>query len=145
MTKNTSHISSRIVCPKCGTKTMRKSVGKGPEYFDDICHSYFTIEELVNVWGYDSGDFIPDLGTEYLFSNSPHIKPWITIDYTKMEEKIIATTWFDGIDAVSVIDEPQWKSTKERMEAYYEVTLMQMGIPSWSLEDYSVDTGGTHV
>src|SRR5689334_7745992 len=48
-----------IVCPKCQTKTMRVSVAPtlGKEYFDDKCRQYFGIDELVNNWGYDLGDF----------------------------------------------------------------------------------------
>ena len=66
MTKNEPILDRTIECPVCRTKTMRLShrpvVGK--EYFDDRCHTYFGVDELVNKFGYDLGDFYDGIRTE---------------------------------------------------------------------------------
>lgn len=41
--------------------------------------------------------------------------------------------------------EPAWKSWWERQDDYTTVDRMFIGIPEWSMEDNSVDTGATHV
>jgi hypothetical protein len=45
---------------------MRLSYGYsvGREYFDDKCHEYFGVDELVNQFGYDLGDFYVGNRTE---------------------------------------------------------------------------------
>ena len=160
--KSPTHLERCIVCPKCGTKTMRKSIPQkfGMEYFDDNCHTYFGVNELVNKWGYDASDlfpYYPVLPGYYkrnksgVFGNSSAI---VLLDYGELEkrvfanlsvheDKIIATTWFDG-DTVSVIDEPTFKSHSERWEAYQMVDRMFIGIPEWSMENNEVDTGALH-
>ena len=159
--KSQNYLDKCIQCPKCGTRTMRKAVGKGPEYFDDKCHSYFTIEELVNVWGYDLGDFYGsnkmtelELDTfatllvmekdniPYYPITSPLVKEYVEKRIQLNGDKIIATTWWDG-DSVSAIDEPTFKSPSERLEAYEMVDRMFIGIPEWSMESNEVDTGAT--
>lgn len=156
--KSPTHLERCIICPKCQSKTMRKALGKNPvaEYFDDRCHSYFTIEELVHIWGYDLGDFGDcDLATTAHIYNIVLDKHSAEIEYAEagwaanlqvIEDKIVATTWFD-FDSVSsfVVDEPTFKSPSERLEAYEMVDRMFIGIPEWSMEDNSVDTGAQHV
>jgi hypothetical protein len=117
---NTPLKDRQIKCPKCFTIAMRKSVERYPplgrEWFCDHCHLYFGIDELINHWNYDLGDFL----------------------FEHPEETIIATSWFDG-DSVSVCDEPVWHSKKARDLAYDEVTEMFLGIPAWENEE--VDNG----
>ena len=180
--KSPTHLEKCIVCPKCGNKTMRKAVGKRPigEYFDDKCHSYFTIRELVDIWGYDLGDFYSEVTTELTnvefthmqnslgrnlplsekyFPSTPLTQEYVSARFAinelnklmgntpiECEDKIVATTWFDG-DSVSsfVMDEPTFKSPSERLEAYEMVDRMILGILEWSMEQNEVDTGAVHV
>lgn len=145
-----THLDKCIQCPKCGTKTMRKSVGKGPEYFDDKCHSYFTVEELVNKWGYDSGDFydgMPNFELARTVNNLVTKRDFNKLliqanQIHKMGVGLLITYW--DTDTMSDLFEGDWGSKLERDLAYEEVTTMQLGIPSWSMEDYSVDTGAIH-
>jgi hypothetical protein len=173
-----NHLDKCIICPKCGTKTMRKALGKNPiaEYYDDTCHQYFTVCELVHCWNYDGTDFIADdyqippdntwnaIKAELEIRNTPiakklfsselsekdyavveklvmatEVQP-IFLDYPVVEDKIIATTWFDTV-STQVIDEPTFKSPPERLEAYEMVDRMFIGIPEYAMEDNSVDTG----
>lgn len=159
--KSQNHLDKCIVCPKCQSKTMRKSIGQGfGEYYDDKCHQYFTIEELVNVWGYDFGDFYGGIyvGTELtsmeknratlllIERNSPKsvAKKLFSgglseMDYAVAEKLIMAQP-----NTVSPSFELEWNSKLERDLDYEEVTAMQLGIPSYALEDWSVDTGAVH-
>lgn len=150
MTKNVSHISRRIVCPKCGTRNLRKSLSAnnvGKEYFCDKEHIYFGISELVNQWNYDVADFY----SEYDISNNVStlsddglLQAWkYSIDrdrkrlalpkYNSLfyknppEEKIISTKWFDGNGTYSC-DEPVWSSEIARDESYDVVNRMLAGI-----------------
>ena len=136
MTKNVSHISTRIKCPQCNTKTMRLSVFPRAdlEYYCDRCHDYFGIRGLVHSYNYDSADFYGDNGTSQMSPDNwaLFIKQW------NEKEKIVATTWFDG-DTVSVIDEPVFHSLAERDEAYQMVQRMFDDIPEW--ENNEVDHG----
>ena len=162
--KSQNHLDKCIQCPKCGTRTMRKAVGQGPEYFDDKCHSYFTIEELVNEWSYDLGDFgDTDAPTFYkiaklkkysmyyptiILEQNPkpqeyEIVPVGFFPNETVEDKIVATTWFDSMSSF-VVDEPTFKSPSERLEAYEMVDRMIIGIPEWSMEQNEVDTGALH-
>lgn len=129
-----------IVCPKCQTKTMRASVSPtlGKEYFDDKCRQYFGIDELVNHWGYDAGDFGNSVPLRLLppyEGRIPDFTPVILEDLLQ---------WWDQ-DTVSIIDEPEWEDLEQRLRDYEIVERMFLGIPEWSIEDYSVDTGATHV
>lgn len=128
MIKNVSHISSRIICPKCQNKTLRKSVGSintwnnvEKEYFCDHCHEYFGIGELVNKWGYDLGDFGDTVSVNY--------KVYIEYHLSK-----IIVRWWDS-DTVSPTYEPDWNSFKERISDYDTVTEMLLGIPAWESND----------
>lgn len=136
MTKNVSHISTRIKCPDCATKTMRPSVANwGKPYFCDKCHKYFSVEFLVHEHNYDCGDFVSDN------FDMPTNEIWNSIKLavsTKPVDKIVDTTWFDG-DTVSVIDEPVFHSLTERDEAYQMVQRMFDDIPEW--ENNKVDYG----
>jgi hypothetical protein len=143
-------LTRTIVCPRCGNKTMRKSVGKSPmgEYFDDTCHSYFTIEELVNEWNYDLGDF-GDVGNhkdrvmlEVFSKGFVETQKWL-----QGREVILDVEKWEALtypDAVSVVDEPEWEDLEQRLRDYEIVERMFLGIPEWSMEDYSVDTGAIH-
>ncbi len=129
MTKSVSHISQRIICPKCGTRHLRKSMSAnntGKEFFCDHDHEYFDIAELVNKWNYDAGDFYGDNGqTQLTFREAGLIHFWLR--NKPAEEKITATKWFDGNGTYSC-DEPVWSSEIARDEGYDVVNRMLMGI-----------------
>ena len=146
-TKNVSHISQRIICPKCGTKNLRKSISAnnlGAEYFCDNDHEYFGINELCSIWGYDAGDFYSENGksqlndTEWLRVEYLHLD-WlekkrfpniVLVDSFSVEEKVISTKWFDG-EATYSCDEPVWSSGIARDESYEVVNRMFMDIEEW--------------
>lgn len=136
------HLDKCMICPKCQTKTMRKSISKGHgEYFDDKCHEYFTIEELVNQWNYDLGDFGgTDATTFYKIAKLKKYSMYYPIlileqNSVPQEYEIIPIGFFpnEGLfpDTVSPIDEPQFSSKKERDEVYEMVDRMFMAIPEW--------------
>lgn len=143
-----NHLDRCIRCPKCNTKTMRQSIGHnmvGKEYYDDRCHEYFGITELVKVWGYDVSDFYNEIGDDIIWSEVGlivQIRETVA-DFAKGVAGE-ASTMFCEFDTVSPTFEPEWKNEFEREDAYEEVTLMQLGIPWYALEDTSVDTGATH-
>ena len=137
MNKNVSHISSRIMCPKCRTQSMRKSVEKHPkfdlEYFCDKDHCYFGIFELVHEWGYDAADFISD---SFVFPDKvlwERIKLAVAsgskiVEIPPTQEQLIR--WW-GEDSISPDVEAVWSSKSSRDEDYETVTKMQLDIPAW--------------
>lgn len=160
MTKNVSHISTRVKCPQCNTKTMRLSVFPRVdlEYYCDRCHDYFGIRGLVYSYNYDSADFYGDSGTSQMspdnwavFINEYNAKAKRKLEEVRIgkydelsasyvqDDKIVATTWFDG-DSVSVIDEPVFRSLAERDEAYQMVQRMFDDTPEGEINN-EVDYG----
>lgn len=147
--------TNRIICPRCGTKTMRKALGKNPvaEYFDDRCHSYFTVEELVHVWGYDAGDFgdtFPIIVHDEIMKRDSLLRhPWEFLpEFTPLvSEQVLNRYMLNNDPRYQISDsyEPEWFSKSERDNDYACVTEMLLDIPAWATEDYSVDTGATHV
>lgn len=145
------HLDKCIICPKCQTKTMRKAIPQkfGMEYFDDKCHTYFGVNELVNNWGYDASELFPYYPvTHSVFKRNKLVE----MDYAEQEKNLFTLpehsirklnlfSW--DYNTVSDLYEGEWRSKLDRDLAYEEVTVMQLGIPSWSMEDYSVDTGAT--
>lgn len=154
-------IQDNIMCPKCNKQGLRKSHGKNPqgEFFCDIDRVYFSIWELVNIWGFDAGDFVNNNGVS-LLPNRPTI---CTHDYLMDYPPFIpkrfqyATQCMDCFeifyedeksDTVSNSEdvnfllqtssefsgEPMWQSNQEREEAYEMVHRMFMGIPEY--DDY---------
>lgn len=120
MTKSVSHISQRIICPKCGTRNLRKSIPakSGQEYFCDKDHEYFGIAELVNVWGYDAGDFYGMNGQAQL---SPEEWGHIIFLMKKPRENSKRVSF--------VLDwEGEWSSEIARDESYDVVNRMLAGI-----------------
>lgn len=118
MTKNISHISSRIVCPKCSRRTMRKSLPEklDKEFFCDTCHVYFGIAELVNQWNYDVADFYSEVGTQL----------------TEIEWLKVAVLSFSNslVEVVEQAPDPEgeWSSEISSNESYEVVNRMLMGI-----------------
>jgi len=127
MTKNVSHISTRIVCPKCGTKSLRKSLhfsNLGEEYFCDKDHVYFGIAELVNIWDYDISDFYSEIGTQ--LTEIEWLKV-VTLEEFKEDAKKN-----NGQDVGATLDpEGEWSSKIARDESYEVVNRILMGVEEW--------------
>lgn len=140
MTKNTAHISQSLVCPRCHTRFLRKSVAPrvGKEYYCHRCHIVMGIDELVNQWNYDAGDLFP-----YYPVTHANYKNWIPkgntpmivqIDYGQQEMKVLSMlnrpnySEFDG-------GEPYWDTLVERVDAYEMVNRMFLDIPEF--DDYA--------
>jgi hypothetical protein len=153
------NISECIACPKCQKQFMKKSLHPtfGKEYFCHYCHLEFGINELVNQWNYDAGDFHitsnagvvdwktlgvvsravldRDLGRQKFCSRCGQLLGSFPCLCPKVE-KLVATVWWGG-DTVSPIDEPQFKSVKERDEVYEMVDRMFHNMPEWDEEGCS--------
>jgi hypothetical protein len=151
------NISECAICPKCNKKFLRTSCGKpvlGKEMYCHYCHEYWGVDELVNEWGYDLGDFgdcfpldvydaierknnFAKNNGRHPWMNLPVMKEWDTPEEDKawdyLSDRLVSTNWVD-FDTVSTfqIDEPQFKSVKERDEAYEMVDRMFLDIPEWS-------------
>lgn len=108
MNNNIAHISQAIICPRCHTKSLRKSVCSkfGKEYYCHHCHIYMGLDELVHRWGYDVGD---------LFIEFP----------------IVPLRQFSQPSTF----EPDWDTEQERVDSYQVVTRMFLEIPE--LDDYT--------
>lgn len=119
MTKNVSHVSQRIICPKCGTRNLRKSIpaNVGKEYFCDHDHDYFGIAELVNVWNYDAGDFYGDNGLTQL-----------TFRETGLMLSLVQKSRDTKYGSFFFEPEGEWSSDIARNESYDVVNRMLMGI-----------------
>lgn len=107
-------VNDMLVCPKCHKKMMDKARPQslGKEYFAHCCHEYFGVNELVNQWNYDAGDF------------------FLSIDSVPSS----VSTWdrfyseFDG-------GEPYWANLAEYQDAQAMVGRMFLGIPE--IDDYA--------
>ena len=121
MTKSISHISPRIICPKCGTRNLRKAIPAkvGAEYFCDKDHSYFGIVELVNQWNYDAGDFYGLGGyTQLDFNEVKVMHFWVQKSREALPK--YGSFFFEP--------EGEWSSDIARNESYDVVNRMLMGI-----------------
>ena len=148
-------IKDKLLCPKCGSRSLRKSHGRNPigEMFCDRDRIYFTIWELVKVWGFDAGDFINNNGVsllpsgigvvcthEFLVAYPPFIPktPFIPKMFKYANQCMDCFEIFPEdkkSDTVSMFEgEPMWQSNQEREEAYEMVHRMFMGIPEY--DDY---------
>ena len=113
-------IQDNIYCPSCGRRALRRSYGESPygEFFCDIDRNYFTVDELVNFWGYDVSDFINERGISLLNDS--------------FKSRVV-----DTISMILLDGEPLWASEKERNEAYEVVNHMYQEIPKWDdMSDY---------
>ncbi len=135
--KSVSHISQRIICPKCGTRNLRKSIPAkaGAEYFCDKDHSYFGIVELVNQWNYDAGDFYGEDGqTQLTFAETGLMHFWLKKsredEFEKLKEAVLyfSTKLAEGEVLSPVDQEGEWSSNIARNESYDVVNRMLMGI-----------------
>lgn len=101
-----------ILCPKCTEMSLDTDVLFPRErMYCGNCNSPFTFDELVNGWGYDFGDF-------YGEPSEQEINRFL--EDSEIEE--------DFPEIVYDTFEPEWKSLKERDEAYEEVTKAFLGI-----------------
>jgi len=152
------NISECIKCPKCQKQFMKKSISTvpklGEEYFCHWCHLYWGVDELVNKWGYDLGEFgdsfplevYTAIGKKNNFATNNNRHPWMNLPIMKdwdtpeedkaweyLSDKIISTNWFD-FDSVSTFltDEPVWRTDDQKQEAYEIVTRMFLGIPEYA-------------
>jgi len=128
-------IQDKLVCPKCRTRNLRKAHGRNPigEMFCDRDRIYFTIWELVNIWGFDAGDFVNNNGVSLLPNkikiSSSH---GTLVSFSPTTLKFYPNT---RIDTLSMFEgEPLWQSPQEREEAYEMVHRMFLGIPEY--DDY---------
>lgn len=134
MTKNISHISQRVICPKCQTKNLRKSVSPniGKEYFCDKCHVYFGIVELCTEHGYDASDFYSEDGTQ--LSSSELFRAEFWSGWRKQTERDLQESIEQKkLDSIYFEPEGEWSSEIARTEAYKVVSRMFAGISE--LED----------
>lgn len=147
-------IQDKILCPKCQTRSLRNSIDKKRgELFCDHDHIYFTIWELVNVWGYDAGDFINQKNESLLpkgefmpcvhknIQDYPPFIPKMFVCGTQCKD--CSKIWYpeskyepaQRFDTLSMFEgEPIWKSVGERNEAYEMVYRMFEGVSEY--DDY---------
>lgn len=118
------NIQDKLICPKCMTRNLRKAHGRNPiaEFFCDKDHLYFSIWELVNIWGYDAGDFVNKKGI-YILTQSEN-QNFFDYLHIQVTPRVDTLDMFEG--------EPIWSSEKERDEAYAMVHRMFLDIPEYN-------------
>lgn len=108
-------INDFMISPCCGKRFLGTSYfpKKGAK-FCHRCHVFFTMDELMNFWGFDIGDF---------FDAPPH---------TNVQPP---RTRFVG-------KEPVWESKQERDTSYQVVNRMWVNEPKWKYTRESLNLGG---
>jgi len=147
---------------------MKKALGTpvlNKEYFCHWCHEYWSLDELVNKWGYDLGD-LGDTKPQLNFAPAFPTLSISQIDYLAIEkiidgwqkvvhpiqilhldpsvETLYSTNWFDTESAsTSLTDEPVWRTEAQKQEAYEIVTRMFLGIPEYEegCGNHGIDVG----
>lgn len=128
MNKN---ISQRIICPKCGTRNLRKSHPPrlGNEYFCDKDHEYFGIFELVEEWNYDVADFYGlDVNTQLSLEETYYVRQF---NYKRKTPTLIEFIGGARGEFPSSMEEPKWDSLESREKSYEVVNRMLSEIEEW--------------
>lgn len=83
-----------LKCPKCKKQMMKQSLHQefGKEYFSHCCHEYFGVNELVNQWGYDAGDLVPNMDIP-----TPTDEPMWATAYERVDAYKIVQRMFLGL------------------------------------------------
>lgn len=148
------NINDAIVCPKCRKPFLKKALGKpklGLEYYCHFCHIYMGLNELVEKWGYDLGDFgdcfplavynVIDKKNSFSKNNGRH--PWINLpimrDWDNPEEDKAWAYLSELIATKESMSEREKKFNVEWAEMYTNLiswwnqdTVSPIDEPTWA-------------